>query len=125
MSKSHSNIFLDFFFIKNKKEYYQITVSDICYIKVEGNYCKIVTETTTYLAHLPLGHFVQILSPDKFCHIHRSHIVSLEKIRHFDHDYVHFKDIALPIGDKQRKQLFEHRCVLHHPAYIQFMEKVE
>lgn len=114
MPSFHPAACLEFFFIKTGKLFQRVDFVEIYYIQAERNYCKIVTNTTSYLINFRFHDLEKFLPSERFCRIHRSFIVALDKVKSFNREQVHIKELVLPVGKEQGKTLFEHCSVLSH-----------
>ena len=70
----------EYFFIKKSNSIKKLLISSVLYIEVEGRYCKIVTETETYLILMSLLKLSDLLDAKVFFKISRSTIVNSLKI---------------------------------------------
>jgi len=93
------------FFIKEKGRYLKIPFNEIVFVEGCRNYIKIVTEDKVYLLLIAMKRMEQLLPAFLFKRIHRSYIVSLDKITGFDTDSVYLKDKELPIGQLYKGEL--------------------
>jgi two-component system, LytTR family, response regulator len=100
----------NFFFIRFNGRYVRLLFSEINYVEASKNYIKIVTDKKVWLVLISLKRIEQILPSGLFRRIHKSFIVSLEKMDEFDSEWVFIKGIQLPIG-VQYKGILE-KCVL-------------
>jgi DNA-binding LytR/AlgR family response regulator len=87
-----------FFFIKSERRYIKLNFDDILYIEGCKNYIKIVTEKKTYLILFSMKAIENFLPVHLFRRIHKSFIVSLDKVVAFDSSYVYLTDKKLPVG---------------------------
>ncbi len=94
-----------FFFIRMDGKYVKINFSEIIYIEGCKNYLKIITENKTHLVLLTMKRLEQLLPVTSFRRIHKSFIVSLDKIIEFDADTVYLKNKQLPIGQLYKGEL--------------------
>ncbi len=76
-------------------------------ILVEGcrNYCKIVTENKSYLVLITLKRMEHFLPASLFRRIHKSFIVSLDRIVEFNADTIYLKNKQIPIGQQYKSEL--------------------
>lgn len=93
-----------YFFIRVDKRYVKINFQDLLYIEADSNYIKLVTETTSLLVLFTMKRMEQLL-PSNFRRIHKSYIVSLDKINSFDTDKVYLAGKTLPLGNEYRSKL--------------------
>jgi len=93
------------FFIKVCRKYVKVNFHEIIYVEGCQNYVKIVTENKTHLVLNTLKRLEQLLPPGLFRRIHKSFIVSLDKIIEFDGGRVYLQDKVLPIGQQYKREL--------------------
>lgn len=63
------------------RRYLALPVSDIQYIKAEGDYANLITAADRYLSQYGIGELARRLSPELFLRVHRSTIVHRAHIR--------------------------------------------
>ena len=90
----------NYFFIKDRIDYVQIRFSDILYIETVNRYVRFVTSFAAYLTEGSLCELEAQLPSNEFCRIHRSHIVSLNRIKRFNTKEVTIGDKQLPVGKR-------------------------
>ena len=95
----------DFFFIRNAGKYERIGFRDILYVEACKNYSKIVTDRKSYIVLVTMKKVESALPLQLFCRVHRSFIVSLEKVSAFDNNSVFLANREIPIGDQYRNHL--------------------
>lgn len=89
----------DCIFVKTENRYVKVFFSDILYIKGFGDYVKIrLSDSRTILSLQTLNNLESIL-PDAFIRIHRSFIVSIDKIDEIERRRVRIGDEIIPIGE--------------------------
>ncbi len=93
-----------YFFIRSGSRYVKISYQDIIYVEACRNYIKLVTEDKSLLILFSMKRMEEIL-PSYFRRIHKSFIVSLDKITGFDSGKVYLKDKELPIGLQYKAEL--------------------
>lgn len=100
----------DYMFIKQNACHLKIFFSEIQYAETEGKYIRIVTAAKQYIARLSIHHFISksALHGAHFCRIHKSYIISLQKIISFDNTSVMVAGKKLPIG-RHYKNIFFNR----------------
>ncbi len=103
VSESHSNnadTGNQSFFIKGDKKHHQINFNEIVFIEAYGNYCKIYLISGEMLVcHEKISSFDEILSRSNFIRIHKSFIISLDKIKTIEGNRVKLvQEHVVPIG---------------------------
>jgi DNA-binding LytR/AlgR family response regulator len=88
----------DFIFVTVQKRKIKIELSDILYIESQKEYIKIVTSKAEYLSKMSTNEIEDILPPNLFKRIHRSYIVSVNKIDSYTAEMVEINGVSVPIG---------------------------
>lgn len=88
----------DFIFLNVQKKKVKILFSDILYIESQREYIKIVTTKKEYLSKMSTHEIESLLPADIFKRIHRSFIVSVNKIDSYTAETVEVNGISIPIG---------------------------
>ena len=88
----------DFIFLNVQKKKVKILFSEILYVESQREYIKIVTTKKEYITKMST-HEVEALLPEKlFKRIHRSYIVSMNKIESYTADTIEVNGVSIPIG---------------------------
>ena len=96
----------DFIFLKADKKVYKIDLEEILYAEATGDYVKIVTQDTQYIAHITLKKLLEDLPASGFVRVHKSYIISAGKIKFFEGNYVKVGNTDIPIGAAYREDIF-------------------
>ena len=97
----------DFIFLNVEKRKVKILFSDIVYIESQREYIKIVTTKKAYVSKMSTHEIEQILPANLFKRIHRSFIISLNKIESYTAEIVEVNGVAIPIGRGYRDSIEE------------------
>lgn len=92
----------DFIFLTIQKKKVKILFSELLYIESQREYIKLVTAKRTYLAKLSTHEIEKMLPSHLFKRIHRSFIVSLNKIESYTAEKVEINGVSIPIGRDYR-----------------------
>lgn len=87
-----------YIFINVNKKKVKIFLDEILFIESKKEYISIVTPTQSYLTKFPLGEIETQLVKSNFIRVHRSFIVSKEKIKAFNAAQIEVAGINIPIG---------------------------
>ncbi|MFH6942937.1 LytR/AlgR family response regulator transcription factor [Flavobacterium sp. FlaQc-50] len=82
-----------------------IELEQLLYAQSFGNYVKLHTTKKTYLASITTTELEKCLPEKNFMRIHKSYIVSLDKIESTEKDFVSIKKEKLPIGITYKREL--------------------
>lgn len=95
----------DHIFIKTGYEQLKVLYTDILYLEAAGNYVTFVLEDKKVLSRSTFMEVTDLLPSDKFVRIHRSFIVSVNKINKIERHQVTIGNITLPISEAFRQDL--------------------
>ncbi|UYQ94069.1 response regulator transcription factor [Chitinophaga horti] len=84
-----------------------IDLNELLYTQSLGNYVKLFTPNKTYLASITTNDLEHSLPAAKFMRIHKSYIVSIDRIAAYGKDYVQINDFRMPVGITYRQKLME------------------
>jgi len=96
----------DFIFIKADKKTHKLSFKDIIYVEALGDYIKIHTTNGTIITYMSLKKMEHILPENLFPRIHKSYIISLEKIVSIEGNMVSIGNEKITIGSSYRKDFF-------------------
>src|SRR5688500_12287266 len=92
----------DHLFLSVQKKKVKILFSEIVYIESQREYIKIVTTKKQYISKMSTHEIEGLLPVNLFKRIHRSFIVSINKIESYTADTVEVNGIAIPVGKAYR-----------------------
>lgn len=95
----------DHLFLNVQKKKVKILFSDIVFIESQREYIRIVTTKKEYISKMGTGEIEAVLPPELFKRIHRSFIISVDKIESYTADIVEVNGVAIPIGRAFRDSL--------------------
>lgn len=85
-------------FVKEDKKYYQIKLKDILFIEAYGNYVKIHLVDKTIVSHQTLTSFTHHLPENQFMRVHKSFMISIDKIELIEGNRISILEHKIPIG---------------------------
>jgi two-component system LytT family response regulator len=88
----------DYLFLNVQKKKVKILFSEISYIESQREYIKIVTTKKEYTSKMSTHEIENLLPASLFKRIHRSFIVSLNKIDSYTAEMVEVNGVSIPIG---------------------------
>ena len=88
----------DFIFLTVQKKRVKILFSEIVYVESQREYVKIVTTRKEYLSKMSTHEIEDLLPAHLFKRIHRSFIISLEKVESYTAEEVEVNGVGIPIG---------------------------
>ncbi|MEI6348443.1 MAG: response regulator [Bacteroidota bacterium] len=102
----------NFIFVKANKKNYKVDIDDIFFIEALGDYIKIHTSTVVLVTYQSMKKIESVLPSNIFVRIHKSYIVSVNKIKSVEGNMVEIKNEKLSIGNSYKQQFQE--FVDHH-----------
>jgi DNA-binding LytR/AlgR family response regulator len=94
-----------FIFLKADKKVHKINLDDILYIEAAGDYVKVITENNQLIVNDTLKNLESELTPAQFLRVHKSFIISKNKIKFFEGNYVKVGDRDIPIGNSYKEEI--------------------
>ena len=96
-----------FIFIKSEYKLIKVAFDALLHLESDRDYITITTETDKILTLQSLSELMDQLPAHRFCRIHRSHIVHLEKIDRIENNRVIIGDRYLPIGETYKEAFYQ------------------
>ncbi len=91
---------------ESKNKFLRVNHADILFIEGLSNYVSIHLPTQRVVTYQTLKELTETLPQPPFLRVHKSFIVSLDKIRMVDGNTIYIQDKAIPVGDTYREQLY-------------------
>jgi DNA-binding LytR/AlgR family response regulator len=92
----------DHLFLNVQKKKVRILFSEIIYIESQREYIKIVTTKREYISKMSTNEIEDLLPQHLFKRIHRSFIVSVNKIESYTAEEVEVNGVTIPVGRDYR-----------------------
>ena len=97
----------DYFFIKCGSKYEKIQFDDILYVEGMQNYVTIYTRKGKFITLLYLKNLEENLDNKSFIRVHKSYIVSINKIEGIEGNEIFIQSHRIPISRNYREQVIE------------------
>ncbi|SNC76467.1 two component transcriptional regulator, LytTR family [Hymenobacter gelipurpurascens] len=97
-----------YLFVKgeSKNKFLRVNYADILYAEALGNYLAIHVPGQRLVTYQPLKELAELLPQPPFLRVHKSFLVSLDKITMIDGNTIYVQDKAIPVGETYRESLF-------------------
>ena len=105
--RSKSNLSADYFFIKCDYKYERIYFDEILYIEAMQNYVTIYTTRGKYITLLYLKNVEENLNKQSFVRVHKSYIVSIQKIEAIENNEIIIQSFRIPVSRNYRDQVMD------------------
>ena len=96
-----------FIYLRADRKMVKVFLDDIVYIESDKDYVKVFTGKGFIITRQTIASVEAMLSASRFTRIHRSYIVSLNKIVSFTHEIVEIGGKELPIGKLYRNSFLK------------------
>lgn len=97
----------DFIFVKTEHKIQKIYLDDILYIEGLKDYISIFTPTERVITLQNMKKMEDVLPSGRFVRVHKSYIISLDKIESIERSRIFIADKIIPIGDTYRDHFFK------------------
>jgi len=104
-SDNNENSSNKFIFVKANKKNYKVDIDDIFYIEALGDYIKIHTRDSVLVTYQSMKKIEALLPTNIFVRIHKSFIVSVNKIKSIEGNMIEIKSEKISIGNNYKQQL--------------------
>jgi len=94
-------------FVKTEYRLEKIAFNDILFIEGMRDYRNIQTLEKKILTLETFTELKKILPKDRFCRVHKSFIVSIDKIEYVERSRIKIKDKRIPISETYKNEFFE------------------
>lgn len=96
---------ITFIFLKADKKIHKVDLASIRYIEAIGDYMKLVTDSGQLIINETMKKLQEELPGKSFIRVHKSFIISRNKIRFIEGNYVQVEDKSIPIGATYRNDV--------------------
>lgn len=92
-------------FIKGDKKYHRVSLDNLLYVEAYGNYSKFHLSQKSILSHEKISELEFTLPQHQFMRVHKSYIVSIEKIEIIEGNRIIIDGEKIPIGQTYKKKV--------------------
>ena len=97
----------DFIFVKTEHKIQKVYLNDILFIEGLKDYISIFTPAERIITLQNMKKMEDALPPKHFIRVHKSYIVSINKIDSIERSRICIKDKIIPVGDTYRDEFFK------------------
>ena len=92
-------------FLKADKKIHRVEHENIHYIEAVGDYMKVVTDSGQLIVNETMKKLLEELPVKSFMRVHKSFIISRNKIKYIEGNYIQLEDKSIPIGATYRNEV--------------------
>ena len=96
---------MSFIFLKADKKIHRVELETIHYIEAIGDYMKVVTDSGQLIINETMKKLQEELPVRSFMRVHKSFIISRNRIKYIEGNYVQIEDKSIPIGATYRNDV--------------------
>ena len=100
-------------FVKVESRLEKVTLREIIFIEGMRDYRMIHSAGRRLLTPQTFAEFERLIPPNIICRVHKSYMVSIDKIDSVEKGRIRIKDRVIPISETYREQFFNH---INHPT---------
>ncbi|MDO6745142.1 LytTR family DNA-binding domain-containing protein [Tenacibaculum soleae] len=97
----------DFIFVRADRKMIKINLNNILYIESLGDYLKVFTNDTTIVTRETMSNLLSKLPINQFLRIHRSYIISIQKISSYTNEFIEIERKAIPISRSYKESVLQ------------------
>ena len=94
-----------YFFVKTENKHVKILLEEILFVEALQNYVAIHTREKKILAYVTLGGIEKQLPPENFIKVHKSYIVSIQKIKAVEGNEILIEQHRIPISRNLKDEI--------------------
>lgn len=104
-----------YIYLKDGRTMVKVLLHDIIYIESLRDYIRVKTTGKPVVSYQKIGHMENKLPAKQFLRVHRSYIISLEKVTSYTTNYVRLNEFEIPIGRLYKNEALK---VLNRNNYL-------
>jgi len=97
----------NYIFVKTENRLQKVAFSEILFIEGQGDYLKIVTTNARIMTLQNFKKFEATLPPENFIRVHKSYLVSLNKIESITRNRIKIGNTLIPVSDSYKNAFYE------------------
>ena len=94
-----------FIFFKSDKKIHKVDLASIHYIEAVGDYMKVITDSGQLLINETMKNLQEELPDRAFIRVHKSFIISRNRIKFIEGNYIQVENKSIPIGATYRNDV--------------------
>jgi len=94
-----------YIFVKSEYRLEKVNFADILFVESRGDYMYLVLNQARIMTLMTMKSLCGLLPADDFMRIHKSWVVSINRIDAVEYGFVRIKDHKIPIGDSYREEV--------------------
>lgn len=96
---------VSFIFLRADKKIHRVELDAIHYIEAIGDYMKVITDSGQLIVNETMKKLQEELPATLFIRVHKSFIISRNRIKYIEGNYIQVEDKSIPIGATYRNEV--------------------
>ncbi|WP_167606024.1 LytR/AlgR family response regulator transcription factor [Maribellus sediminis] len=105
-TSDQQNDHAEFTFIKSGNKTVKVYFNKILYIEGQRDYLQIHTEDSKIMTLLNFKKMQELLDPQRFVRVHKSYLISIDKIDYIENNAIRIKDKLIPVSTTYKVAFF-------------------
>lgn len=94
--------------LMSDKKMHKVDLADICVIEAMGDYARVFLDNSTLVVHMTLQRLTELLPAGMFRRVHKSFIISLDRLEFVEGNMAVVNKQKVPIGQTYRQEFMDH-----------------
>lgn len=96
---------VDYFFIKSNHKFERVNYAELLYVEAMQNYCIVHTSVRKLITYITLTGLIEKLPANQFIKVHKSFVVSLDKVNAVDGNEILIGSARIPISRTMKDEV--------------------
>jgi len=105
-SEHHDNQHDSFIFVKTEYRLERIDIEDILYVEGMKDYLRIICRDKKIMTLQSFARLEETLPPNRFCRVHKSFVVAIDKIKSVERGVIIIADRRIPVSNTYKESFF-------------------
>jgi DNA-binding LytR/AlgR family response regulator len=97
----------NFIFVKTEYRLERVDTNDILYIEGMKDYLRIVCTDKKIMTLQSFARLYEILPANKFCRVHKSYLVAIDKIKYIERGVIIIADKRIPVSNTYKEEFLK------------------
>lgn len=97
---------VDFIFVKTEYRLERVDIDQILYIEGMKDYLRIVCTDKKIMTLQSFSKLEESLPTDRFCRVHKSYIVAINKIKSIERNIIHIAEQRIPVSNTYKESFY-------------------
>ncbi|WP_205589262.1 LytR/AlgR family response regulator transcription factor [Mesonia aquimarina] len=105
LKNDHNGNDENYIFIKSNLKKHKLYLDTVKYVEALGDYMKVITDSKNYTVLSTMKAFEERLPKEQFLRVHKSYIVNLNRVEHYNSKIVQLEQQEIPLSRNRKRNL--------------------